>query len=184
MNASDTDLIPSEIIENRILLLRGHKILLGPVLAELYGVETRVLIQTVKRNRERFPPDFMFSLTREEILRISQSVTSLKYSKAVYAFTEQGVAMLSGVLNSQRAIQINIAIMRAFVKLREMIATNKELAQRLAELERKMETRDTEIHDIFEAIRRLMQPREKSKRTIGFRVGERGVAYGVKRKKK
>ena len=104
-------IIPQRRIENRIFVIRRHKVMLGYDLAELYGVETRALMQGVKRNRERFPVDFMFALSRPEILRISQIVISLKYSKSVYAFTEQGVAMLSGILNSSRAVQMNIAIM-------------------------------------------------------------------------
>ncbi len=156
--------------------------MLGPHLAELYGVETRALMQAVNRNGERFPEDFMFQLTREEIMRISQSVTSLKYSKAVYAFTEQGVAMLSGILNSPRAIQANIAIMRAFVKLRELISTHKELAQKLNELERRVERHDEELHAIFDAIRRLMQTPEKPKRRIGFGVEEPKAKYSARRR--
>ena len=139
-----------------------------PDLAELYGVETRALMQGVKRNRERFPVDFMFALTRQEILRISQIVISLKYSKSVYAFTEQGVAMLSGILNSPRAVQMNIAIMRAFVKLREILSTHKELVLQLRKLEMKVENHDEEIRAIFEAIRQLMIVPEKPKRPIGF----------------
>ena len=104
-------IIPKSTIESQILVIRGHKVILGSDLANLYGIETRVLMQAVKRNRERFPMDFMFALTRNEIRSISQIVTSLKYSKAVYAFTEQGVVMLSGLVNSPRAIQMNIAIM-------------------------------------------------------------------------
>jgi hypothetical protein len=113
----EQSLIPTESIEQRIFLVRGQKVLLGSHLAELYGVETRVLMQSVKRNLDRFPDDFMFNLTREEILGISQFVTSLKYSKAVYAFTEQGVAMLSGVLHSPRAVQVNFAIMAIFWRI-------------------------------------------------------------------
>jgi len=145
--------------------------MLGLHLAELYGVETRALMQAVRRNKERFPSDFMFELTREEILRISQTVTSLKYSKAVYAFTEQGVAMLSGVLHTPRAVLMNVAIMRVFVKLRVLMSAHKELAGKLAELERKLETHDTEIQGIFDAIRGLMHEK-KSRRRIGFKVGE------------
>ena len=130
-------LIPMEIIEQKIFLIRGQKVMLDWDLAQLYGVETRVLNQAVRRNIDRFPADFMFSLTRDEIMRISQFVISstqirnetLKFAKSVLAFTEQGVAMLSTVLNSKRAIEVNILIMRAFVKLREMIASNKELAK-------------------------------------------------------
>ncbi|MDI6767962.1 MAG: ORF6N domain-containing protein [Bacteroidota bacterium] len=176
-------LIQLEIIQQRIFLIRGQKVMLGPHLAELYDIETRVLMQAVKRNLDRFPDDFMFPLTREEIMGISQIVTSLKYSKAVYAFTEHGVAMLSSVLNSSRAVQMNIAIMRTFGKLREILSTHKELAHKLAELERKIEKHDTQIQAIFEAIRRLMQPEEKPKRQIGFRVEEPKVKYKLHRKK-
>ncbi len=167
-------IVPTELIENKIYLIRGKKVMLDRNLAELYRVETRVLNQAVKRNSKRFPDDFMFSLTREEILGISQFVTSsrssLKFSKTVTAFTEQGVAMLSGILNSDRAIYVNIAIMRAFVKLRGLIDSNKELAHKLAQLERKIEKHDEEIEAIFTAIRQLMTPPEKPSRKIGFKV--------------
>jgi hypothetical protein len=128
-------LIPVERIEKAIYLIRGEKVMLDRDLAELYQVETRVLNQAVGRNHERFPPDFMFELTREEISGISQLVTSstLKFSKRVSAFTEQGVAMLSTVLRSKRAIHVNIEIMRAFVKLRQMLSSNAELSRRLDE---------------------------------------------------
>lgn len=173
-------LIPAEVIEKRILLVRGQKVMLDRDLAELYGVETRVLNQAVRRNIDRFPDDFMFSLTREEIMRISQNVTSsehsgrgsLKFSKSVMAFTEQGVAMLSSVLRSDRAIHVNIAIMRAFVKLREILSTHKELARKLAELERKIEKHDEEIKGVFHAIRQLMAPPDAKHRRIGFRGEE------------
>lgn len=164
-------LIQQEIVEPKIFLIKGHKVLLSSHLAELYAVETRVLIQAVKRNIERFPKDFMFSLTRKEIRNISQIVISskLKHSPNIYAFTEQGVAMLSGILNSKRAVQVNIAIMRAFVKLRQILSTHKELVYKLNELERKTERHDSEIKTIFNAIRQLMaSPDEKPKRKIGF----------------
>lgn len=163
-------LIPEERIENRILFLRGEKVMLSPHLAELYDVETRVLMQAVKRNIDRFPVDFMFELIREEIMDISQNVISsrLKHSPNIYAFTEQGVAMLSSVLRSKSAVQVNIAIMRAFVKLRQILSTHKELARKLSELERKTEKHDGEIQGIFEAIRQLMKEPEKPKRRIGF----------------
>lgn len=164
------EIVPVEVIEQKIFMVRGHKVMISTHLAELYGVETRVLIQAVKRNIERFPQDFMFPLNREEIMRISQIVTSLKFSKSVYAFTEQGIAMLSGILHSKRAIQVNIVIMRAFVKLRQILSTHKELAYKLKELERKIEKHDTEIHAIFEAIRQLMMPPEKPKHKIGFQM--------------
>jgi hypothetical protein len=164
---------PQEMIEQKVFFLRGQRVLPSTHLAQLYGIETRVLMQAVKRNRDRFPGDFMFPLLREEILRISQSVTSLKYSKAVYAFTEQGVAMLSSVLGSSRAIQMNIAIMRAFVRLREVLSTRTELALKLKQLEMKIEKHDADIHAIFEAIRELMShPEPPSKRRIGFGVDE------------
>lgn len=165
-----SDIIPLETIERRILLIRGQKVMLDRDLAQLYGVETRVLNQAIRRNIDRFPADFMFTLTRDEILRISQIVISsshetIKFSKNVMAFTEQGVAMLSSVLNSKSAVQVNIAIMRAFVKLREMIASNKELAKRLDKLEKKY---DAQFKVVFDAIRELMTPPEPKRRKIGF----------------
>ncbi|MBI5358961.1 MAG: ORF6N domain-containing protein [Planctomycetes bacterium] len=141
-------------------------------LAELYGVETRALIQAVKRNIERFPQDFMFSLNREEIMRISQIVISLKYSNNVYAFTEQGVAMLSGLLNSKQAVQVNIAIMRAFVKLRRVLTSHKKLAQRLDILEAVTSRHDKAIREVFDAIRQLMAkpgPEDENRSKTGFR---------------
>jgi hypothetical protein len=169
--STDSNLIPAERIERRILLVRGQKVLLDRDLAELYGVETRVLNQAVRRNIDRFPEDFMFALSREEILRISQTVTSsgqaeLKYSKSVLAFTEQGVAMLSGVLNSPRAVEVNIAIMRTFVQLRQWLSTHADLARKLASLERKY---DEQFRAVFDAIRELMEPPTPAqKREIGF----------------
>ncbi len=163
-------IVPKEIIKENILVIRGHKIMISTHLAELYQVETRVLIQAVKRNIERFPDDFMFSLTRAEILNLSQFVISskLKHAPNVYAFTEQGVAMLSSVLRSRRAIQVNIAIMRAFVKLRKILSTHKELVHKLDQLERKTEKHDVEIKAIFDAIRELMTPPKKPQKRIGF----------------
>lgn len=151
------DLVPQEIIKSRILFIRGKKVMLDRDLALLYGVETRVLNQAVQRNIKRFPEDFMLVLTREEIRNISQIVISskIKHAPNVHAFTEQGVAMLSGILNSDRAIEVNIQIMRAFVKLREMISTNKDLSQRLDKLEKKY---DGQFQVVFEAIRALMTP--------------------------
>lgn len=138
-------------------------------LAELYAVETRVLNQAVKRNIKRFPEDFMFSLTRNEILRISQFVTSLKFYKNVSAFTEQGVAMLSGVLNSERAILVNIQIMRAFVNLRKEAITYVGLKRKIEDMEKKY---DSQFRIVFEAIKKLLEPsREKPKRRIGFHRG-------------
>jgi phage regulator Rha-like protein len=165
-------LIPMEIIERKILLVRGEKVMLDSDLAELYGVETKILVRAVKRNIHRFPSDFMIQLDKEEFENLRfQFGTSSRWGGRrylPYAFTEQGVAMLSSVLNSERAIQVNIAIMRAFVKLREIISTHKELAGKLAELERKIAKHDEHIQGIFQAIRRLMAPPEKKKRKIGF----------------
>jgi hypothetical protein len=163
--------IPHERIDSRIYLIRGQKALLDRDLAELYGTTTRLVNQAVRRNLERFPSDFLFQLSREEIQRISQFETSsgLKYAKSVYAFTEQGVAMLSGLLNSPRAIAVNVEIMRAFVRLRQMIASNADLAQKLAVLEKKY---DAQFKAVFDAIRELMTPVEDGtplhKREIGF----------------
>jgi hypothetical protein len=172
-------LVPSERIAHSILLLRGQKVLLDADLAELYGVETKVLVQAVKRNLERFPDDFMFQLDADEFAALrSQSVTSnagrggRRY--APYAFTEQGVAMLSSVLSSPQAIAVNIEVMRAFVRLREMLAGNKELAAKLGELERKLKGHDQAIAGILDAIRQLMAPPPApKKRPIGFVTGEK-----------
>jgi len=179
----EQSLVPVEAIVSKILFLRGEKVLLDRDLAELYGVETRVLNQAVRRNARRFPKDFMFTLTREEVTRISQSVTSskVKYSKRVTAFTEQGVAMLSSVLNSERAIEVNVAIMRAFVQLRRMIGSHEELARKLAELEARLSAHDEQIQAIFEAIRQLMAPPDRPPRKIGFGVEEPRGVYGRKK---
>ncbi len=169
------ELIPVEIIESKIYLIRGQKVMLDRDLAELYGVETRVLNQAVRRNLNRFPDDFMFALTRDEIMNLSQIVISsrIKHAPNVFVFTEQGVAMLSSVLNSARAIQVNIAIMRTFVKLRAMLSANKELAHKLTMLENRIEKHDGEIKAIFNAIRHLMAPPEtKKKGAIGFKGGK------------
>ena len=167
------ELIPEELIEKKIYLIRGQKIILSVHLAELYGVETRVLNQAVKRNIDRFPEDFMFQLKDSEAeWLVSQNVIPHKKyfgGSFPYAFTEQGVAMLSSVLNSQRAVQVNIAIMRAFVKLREILSTHKELAHKLSRLERRIEKHDEEIKGIFSAIRQLMTPPETKRSKIGFK---------------
>jgi hypothetical protein len=163
-----SSLIPVERIEKAIYLIRGEKVMLDRDLADLYKVETRVLNQAVGRNRDRFPSDFMFVMTRKEINGISQIVTSsnLKFSKRVTAFTEQGVAMLSSVLHSKRAVQVNIEIMRAFVRLRRMLASNSELSGRLDDLESKY---DHQFKVVFDAIRQLMSPPKRGRKQIGFR---------------
>jgi phage regulator Rha-like protein len=167
-----SEIIQNGLIEKRIFVIRGHKVMISVHLAELYGVETRTLNQAVKRNTRRFPSDFMFQLSAQESdLLVSQSVIPHRRffgGSLPYAFTEQGVAMLSTVLRSDRAIQMNIAIMRAFVKLREILSTHKELGLKLRQLEMKVENHDGEIRAIFEAIRQLMVLPEKPKRPIGF----------------
>ena len=155
--------IPAERIEKAILLVRGQKVMLDRDLAELYAVETGALNRAVKRNIQRFPEDFMFQITDEEAERLRCQTGISKRGRGgrrylPYVFTEQGVAMLSSVLNSERAVQVNIAIMRVFVRLREMMATHKELAFKLVELEERLEGHHEEIQNIFEAIRQLMTP--------------------------
>ena len=177
-------IIPAARIVQSIHLLRGQKVMLDCDLAALYGVETRILNQAVKRNADRFPKDFVFTLSREEIGRISQIVTSssgLKFSKQVHAFTEQGEAMLSSVLKSERAVKVNIAIIRAFVKLREALETNRELARKFSELEKRVGKHDDEIGAIIDAIRRLMALSKKPAREIGFHVRERSTTYRIRK---
>ena len=162
----------SEQIGQAILVLRGQRVMLDADLARLYCVQTKVLLQAGKRNSERFPPDFMFVLHKQEFIDLrSQFVTSSWGGRrsVPYVFTEQGVAMLSSVLNSERAIAVNIEIMREFVRLRRLLASNKELACRLDELEA---TTDTRFQQVFEAIRQLMTPPERPKRPIGFIVAD------------
>ncbi len=172
-------IIPTEVVKSRIYLLRGQKVLLDSDLAELSQVETKRLIQAVKRNIERFPDDFMFQLQDQElgVLR-SQIVTSRSghggRRYAPYAFTEQGVAMLSSALKSDRAVQVNIAIMRAFVQMRELAASNRELARRLDALEKKFAGHDRHFVAVFDAIREMVTPVEKKGRKIGFGQGDEG----------
>jgi hypothetical protein len=162
----------TERVEHRIVVIRGQKVLLSTDLAELYEVAPRVLMQAVKRNQERFPADFMFQLTRSEFANLKSQIVTSSWGGArratPYAFTEQGVAMLSSVLRSPRAVQVNIAIMRAFVKLRELLATHRDLAKRLEDLESKY---DDQFKIVFDAIRELMRPPEKPRRRIGFAAG-------------
>ena len=196
------ELIPTALIAQSIHVLRGQKVMLDFDLAALYGVGAKALNQAVKRNRKRFPDDFMFQLNQEEtrVLRSefvicnrqaienkkiatnrSQFVTSsFKHRETKsrpYAFTEQGVAMLSSVLKSNRAVKVNIAIMRAFVRLREALETNRELAKKFAELEKRVGKHDDEIAAIIDAIRLLMPPPEKRHREIGFHVREKAPRY-------
>ena len=169
-----TGLVPVHRIERTIVMLRGHNVMLDADLATLYGVETRALLQAVRRNRERFPPDFMFRLASPEIgvLR-SHSVISKSgrggRRTAPYAFTEEGVAMLSSVLRSARAVRVNVAIMRAFVRLRHVLGSNADLAKKLKALERKY---DGQFDVVFRAIRELVAPRLTPKVGIGFLPGK------------
>jgi hypothetical protein len=164
-------LIPVEIIERKIYLICGHKVMLDSDLAELYEVPTRRLNEQVKRNISRFPSDFMFQLTHDETKNLRSQIATSSFEHGgrrylPYVFTEQGVAMLSSVLNSERAIHVNVEIMRAFVRLRQMLASNAELARKLDALENKY---DAQFKVVFDAIRQLMTPPEPKKRKIGFR---------------
>jgi len=179
--------IPIERIAQRIRHLRGEKVLFDSDLAQLYGVTTGNLNKAVNRNRHRFPSDFMFQLTAEEAKRlifqfgISKSRGGRRHMP--YAFTEQGVAMLSSVLNSERAVKVNIAIMRAFVRLRQTLETNRELARNFSGLERRVGKHDEEIAAIIEVIRQLMAPVEKPRREIGFHVREKTPRYRVRKRR-
>lgn len=168
------NLILQERVESKIFLIREQKVMLDKDLAELYGVETRALNQAVRRNIERFPKDFMFQLTKAEANSLRSQIVTFKKGRGQHfkymprAFTEHGVAMLSSVLNSQRAIQVNIQIMRAFIKIREMALSYKELQKRINAMEKKYDRR---FRIVFDAIKRLLEPQEKSvTRVIGFRA--------------
>jgi hypothetical protein len=171
---SSKSLLPVESLINKILVIRNHKVILDRDLAVLYSVETRALKQAVRRNLKRFPADFMFILKKREIdMMVSQNVIP---SKSYFgganpmAFTEQGVAMLSSVLNSERAIEVNILIMRAFVKLREMILTHKKVEQKLKEIEKKFKDHDDQIIQIIQVINQLITPPPTPKKKIGFTI--------------
>jgi hypothetical protein len=170
--ATQTGLVSLEVVERRIVLIRGHKVLLDIHLAELYEVPAKVLNQAVRRNQDRFPDDFMFQLTAAEFenLRLQFARSSWGGRRYLpYAFTEQGVAMLSSVLKSPRAVQVNIAIMRAFVRLRQLLATHRDLAEQLAEMEKKY---DKQFKIVFEIIHQLMEPpAEPKKGRMGFAPG-------------
>lgn len=171
--------VPNELIQNKIHLIRGQKVMLDRDLAQLYGVSTSVLNRAVTRNLDRFPSDFMLQLTREEFSNLKCHFGTSSWGgtrKLPRAFSEQGVAMLSGVLNSPRAIQVNISIMRAFVRLREMLATHADLAKKLEVFERKY---DSQFRVVFEAIRALMEEPEQPRRKIGFKAKEKRAAYAV-----
>lgn len=180
MTKSDGSVVvPVERIENAILFIRGQKVILDADLAKLYGVSTKVFNQAFTRGKDRFPADFAFQLTEQEFRSLrSQFVTSNRRGGRryrPYVFTEQGVAMLSSVLRSKRAVRVNIEIMRTFVRLRRMLASNEELARKLAALERKY---DAQFKVVFDAIRELMTPPTPKRRRIGFLVSEAAAKYG------
>jgi phage regulator Rha-like protein len=169
------ELIPVETIERRIFLIRGHNVMPDRDLAQLYGLSTKRLNEQVKRNRVRFPGDFMFQLTRDEakaVLALRSHFATLKRGQhlkyAPYAFTEHGAVMAANVLNGRVAVRASIQVVRAFVRLREMLATHKEFAHKLAELERKYAAHDVRIQQIFSYIKKLMNPRSPRRRQIGF----------------
>ncbi|MBU2444282.1 MAG: ORF6N domain-containing protein [Bacteroidetes bacterium] len=177
-------LIPSEVIEQRIFLIRGEKVMIDRDLAELYEVQTKVLNQSVKRNIDRFPDRFMFKLSkqeRDELVTLCDRFRTLKHSTSFpFAFTELGVAMLSSVLKSKRAIQVNIQIMKTFVYLRRMFTENKELSLRLEELEKKY---DKQFKIVFDILNQLFSPEAPPKRSMGFFVKEKVVKYNTKKKR-
>ncbi len=178
--------IPS--IEQHIFIIRGCKVMIDRDLAGLYGVETKYLNRQVKRNHERFPPEFMFQLTREEkeeLVTNWHRFSILKHSTVLpYVFTEHGVAMLATVLNSEQAIRMSILVIKAFVKLRELLSNQHEVGEKLKVLESKIEQHDQEIQAIMDAIRKLLQPQEKPRRPIGFQIKEPKTQYLARRKKK
>ncbi|HSW55693.1 MAG TPA: ORF6N domain-containing protein [Ignavibacteriaceae bacterium] len=165
-----------ERIEKKIFLIRNQKVMLSTHLAGLYEVEVKVLNQAVRRNIDRFPKDFMFQLSKKEFENLKSQIVTSSWGgirrSLPYAFTEQGVAMLSSVLNSKKAIKVNIQIMRAFVKLREILSTHKELAQKLKELEFKIDSHDQQIQAIFDVINQLITPSDPPKRKMGFTIDE------------
>ena len=166
-----TDIIPVENIAGKIFLIRGHRVMIDRDLAELYGVETRRLKEQVRRNISRFPEDFMFVLTNQEVRNLRSQIATSSWGGTRYnamAFTEQGVAMLSSVLKSRRAIDVNIAIMRAFVKMREVLASSREFSEKLEKIEANLGVHDEQFRVVFDAIRQLLQEDSKPKRKIGF----------------
>ncbi len=181
-----TAIIPNERIAQAIFVIRGQKVMLSQDLAALYGVAVKALNQAVKRHAARFPADFVFQLTSDEFDNLKSQIVTSSWGgvrRALpYAFTEQGAAMLSSVLNSERAVKVNIAIMRTFVKLRRMLETNRELARKFEQLERRVSKHDEETAGIIEAIRRLMTSAEKPRREIGFHVREKTPRYRVRKR--
>ena len=182
----NTSLVPVEAIEQRILVIRGMRVILDTDLARIFGVPTFRLNEAIKRNRERFPEDFMFRMTHEEFSSLTSQFAISKRGSGgrrflPYAFTEHGVLMVANVLKSDRAVRMSVLVVRAFVKLREMLASHKELAQKLAELEQRTSKHDADIQAIVNAIRRLMVQPDPPKKRIGFRVEEPKVEYRISR---
>ena len=179
MNAKS--IIPAEGMENLILVIRGQKVMIDRDLAKLYGVSTKRLNEQVKRNTDRFPKDFMFklmSIEKSELVANCDRFNSLKHSKYLpFAFTEHGAVMLASILNSKRAVEASIYVVRAFIRLREILLTHTELAQKFRELELRIDAHDEQIAAILEAINQLLMPPEPSKRKIGFEVKEKKTAY-------
>lgn len=164
-----------QIVERKIYLIRGHKVMIDVDLAELYGVPTRTLNQQIQRNRKRFPEDFMFQLNKEETENLRSQVVSSRSGRGgrrtmPYAFTEPGVAMLSSVLNSERAIEVNITVMRAFIRLRQMLESNEELNRKFAAVIRKLATHDKYFRVVFDELKKLTEQPTPSRKTIGFKA--------------
>ncbi len=174
-------------VENAIHLIRGQRVMLDSDLAKFYGTSTMRLNEQLRRNRKRFPADFAFQLQRQEFANLkSQTAISSSHGgrrKLPWVFTEHGAIMLASVLNSETAIEASVRVVRAFVRLREMIAGNTELAKRFAELERRLDSHDEAIAQLFAAIRQLLAPAPAKQREIGFHVRERAARYGVRRRR-
>lgn len=181
-----SEIVPATRIENAIRMVRGQKVMLDFDLAALYGVTTRHLNRAVRRNADRFPSDFMYELDAEEVARLMYQIGTSKPGrggrrKPVLAFTQEGVAMLSSVLRSPRAVKVNIEIMRAFVRLRALLAAHADLARKLDELEKRY---DKQFRAVFDAIRELMAPPEPPPKQIGFHVREKGAKYRIARRRR
>jgi hypothetical protein len=179
--SSDKALIPVERIEGIIIHLRGRKVILDSDLARIYGVNTKKLNQAVKRNIHRFPSDFLFQLSqkeKEEVVTICDHLSSLKFSPHLpFAFTEHGTIMAASVLNSNRAIQVSVYVVRAFIKLREIAFRSREISRRLEELEKGLGIHDEKINVILQALKKLMAPREGQRKKIGFKLKEKRAVY-------